>query len=275
MTPLPENPLVSIVTPSFNTGRFIEETLRSVRDQDYPLIEHIVLDSGSTDNTPEVLTRFPSVRLIRPAPQGLNEKVNYGFSIVQGDIVGYLCADDYYLPGAIAKAVEALKRNPDVALAYSNNLRVDVHGVELSRTRGRQTNFQTLLEDLDNIPQQTVFIRREALDFVGPIDNRYPLVGDLDLFLRLSKQFPILHVDDWWGAFRIHSGQLSSAYRYEWWRQARKMSREHGARFFSPLLWHFWGGKFSRAASMLLQGQFRVFTSKFRDFVVGYGLRRR
>jgi glycosyltransferase involved in cell wall biosynthesis len=272
--PLPETPLVSVVTPSYNTGAFIEQTLRSVLDQDYPRIEHIVLDSGSTDNTPEVLARFPSLRLIRPAPQGLTEKVNYGFSIVQGDIVGYLCADDYYLPGAIAKAVEALKRNPDVAFVYSNNLCVDVHGVELSRTRGRQTNFQTLLGDLANIPQQTVFIRREALDLVGPIDTRYPLVGDLDLFLRLSKHFPILHADDWWGAFRLHPGQLSSAYRYEWWRQARKMSREHGAPFFSRLFWHFWGGKFARAAGMLLQGRFRVFTSKLRDFVVGHGLGR-
>jgi glycosyltransferase involved in cell wall biosynthesis len=271
MKPLPDTPFVSIVTPSYNTGRYIEETLHSVQMQDYPLVEHIVLDSDSTDETPEILARFPSVRLIRPAPGGYCEKTNLGFSIAKGDIVAWLCADDLYLPGAIAKAVEALKSNPDAGLVYCNDLHVNEHGVEILRTRGRQANFQELVQELQYVPQATAFIRREALESAGPLRTRYPLVTDWDLYIRISRMFPILWVDDWWGAFRERPGQLSDVHKYAWWRQARKMTREYGGRFFSPLFWQYWRGKFSRAVGMLGGGEFRVFHSKLRDFVASFG----
>jgi glycosyltransferase involved in cell wall biosynthesis len=273
MKPLPETPLVSIVTPSYNTGRFIEETLRSVQMQDYPRIEHIVLDSGSTDETADILARFPSVRLIRPAPGGLSEKVNHGFSIARGEIVGWINADDYYLPGAIAKAVKAFKSNPDVALVYCNFLHVDEHSVETERMKSKQASIRELLEVRNYVPHQTAFLRREALERVGPVNTRYPLVQDWDLWIRISRQFPILYVDDWWGAFRVRRGQRSDVHKYAFWIQGRRMTREHGARFFSPLFWAFWGGKFSRAGLMLLRRQFRVFHSKLRDFFVGFARR--
>jgi glycosyltransferase involved in cell wall biosynthesis len=269
--PLPETPFVSIVTPSYNTGRYIEETLRSVQTQDYPLLEHIVLDSGSTDQTPEILARFPSVRLIRPAPASACEKVNLGFSIAKGDIVGWLCADDYYLPGAVTKAVEALKRNPDAALVYCNDLRVNEHSVEILRTRSRQTNFEELVQEMNYVPHPTAFTRREALERVGPLDTRYRHVDDWDLFIRISREYPILRVDDWWAAFRQHPVQLSAVHKYAVWSEGRKMTREHGGRFFSPLFWNYWRGKFSRAGKMLRSGEFRVFHSKLRDFLGGFG----
>jgi glycosyltransferase involved in cell wall biosynthesis len=273
MKPLPETPLVSIVTPSYNTGRFIEETLRSVQMQDYPRVEHIVLDSGSTDETPEILARFPSLRLIRPVPRGVAEKVNLGFSKAQGDIVAWLCADDYYLPGAITKAVEALKRNPDAALVYCNFLLVNEHSVELERPRSKQASFQDLVEERNWVPSQTAFMRREALERVGPVQERYMHVADWDLFIRISKSFPILYVDDCWSASRVRKGQLSDVYKYRFWNQARRMTREHGAPFFSPLFRDYWRGKFSRAGLMLLRGQFSVFNSKLRDFLVGFARR--
>jgi glycosyltransferase involved in cell wall biosynthesis len=269
--PLPEKPFVSIVTPSYNTGAFIEETLRSVRDQDYPLVEHIVLDSGSTDETAEVLARFPSVRLMRPAPAGLCEKVNQGFSLAKGEIVAWLCADDCYLPGAVAKAVDALKKNPDVALVYSNSVFVNEDSVELRRVKSKQANARRLLEEWNFLPQHTAFMRREALDRVGPLDVRYPLVADWDLCIRINKEFPILYVDDWWAAFRVRRGQLSQVYKYAAWTQARKMTRGHGAEFFSPLFREFWTEKVSSAGLMLRKRQFRTFGAKLRDFLVGFG----
>jgi glycosyltransferase involved in cell wall biosynthesis len=270
MKPLPELPLVSVVTPSYNTGCFIEETLRSVQMQDYPRVEHIVLDSGSTDETPEVLARFPSVRLIRPAPGGITEKVNHGFSIAHGDIVAWLCADDYYLPGAIAKAVEALRKNPDAALVYCNFLLVDERSIEIDRPRSKQAGFRELVQERNWVPSQAAFMRREALERVGPIAERYLHVSDWDLFIRISREFPILYVDDFWGASRVRKGQLSDVYKYRFWKQARRMTREHGAAFFSPLFLDFWRGKISRAGLMLLRAQFGVFSSKLRDFVVGF-----
>ena len=170
MKPLPDLPLVSIVTPSFNTGRFIEETLRSVRDQGYPRIEHIVLDSESTDETLNILKRFPHVRLVTSAPPTLIGKMNLGFSMVQGDIVGWVCADDCYLPDAVAKGVEALKAHPDAGMVYSNFLEVDEQGVEIERRRSKQVGFRELRDERLYVPTQGMFIRREALERVGSLD---------------------------------------------------------------------------------------------------------
>lgn len=273
MKPLPETPLVSIVTPSYNTGRFVEETLRSVQQQDYPRIEHIVLDSGSTDETPEILARFPSVRLIRPAPAAMTDKVNYGFSIAHGDIVAWLCADDYFLPGAVAKAVGALQRNPEAALVYCNFLLVDERSFEIDRPRSKQASSLDLVHERNWVPSQTAFMRREALERVGPIEERYMHVSDWDLFIRISRIFRIVYIDDFWGASRVRKGQLSDVYKYRFWKQARKMTREHGAPFFSPLFWDYWRGKFARAGLMILRGQFGVFNSKLRDFLVGFARR--
>lgn len=269
MTPLPETPLVTVVTPSFNTGRFIEETLRSVQGQDYPRIEHIVLDSCSTDETPQILPRFPSLRLIAPAPSGLNDKLNLGISLAKGDIVLILCADDYLLPGAIRKAVEAMKANTDAGLVYCNFLSVDEHSVELERLRSKQASFRDLVEERNWVPTQSAFMRREALERVGALRDRYWHVADWDIFIRISKHYRILYVDDTWGAARVRKGQLADVHKHAFWRQARKMTREHGAPFFSHLFWDYWHGKVSRAIQMLRNREFGVFNSKLRDFVDG------
>lgn len=273
MKALPETPLVSVVTPSYNTGRFIEETLRSVQEQDYPRIEHIVLDSGSTDGTPSILARYPSVHVVSPAPGGITEKVNLGFSLAKGEILGWINADDFYLHAAISKAVAALQTHPDAALVYCNYLHVDEDSVEVDRERSKQAGFRELIEERNYVPHQTAFFRREALERIGEVDTRYPLVQDWDLWIRISKEFPIVHVDDWWAAFRVSRGQRSDIHKYAFWRQGRQLTRSHGARFFTPLFWTYWRGKVTRAARLITRGDVRTFGSKLRDFLIG--LRRR
>lgn len=269
MNPLPETPLVSVLTPSYNTGAFIEETLRSVEQQDYPRIEHIVLDSGSTDGTLDILARHPSVRLVAGAPQGLSAKINHGISIARGEIVAWMNADDFYLPGAIGKAVAALKRNPQAALVYCNFLRVDERGVEMDREPTRQVGWREMLVR-DYVPLEGAFVRREALSQVGPVDTRYPLVQDWELWLQISKKFPIHYVDDWWSAARVRSGQRSELYKLDFWLQARRMTREHGGSFL-PLFCDYWGTKLGRAGRMLRKGDFRWLQFKLRKYVESFG----
>lgn len=268
MRPLPQTPFVSIVTPSYNTGPYIAETLRSVQDQAYPRLEHIVLDSGSTDETLQVLAQFPSATVIRDAPAGMCEKVNLGFSIARGDVVAWLCADDYYLPGAIGKAVDALKANPDAALVYCNEVRVDDHSVEICRIRSRQTGYQQLVHEQDYIPHPTVFIRREALDAVGHLNVSFPLVCDWDLWIRISRRFRIAYVEDWWAAVRKRPGQLSDVHRLSAWLEGRLMVRTHGATFFRRRPW----GRtrtVSWLAVMIVAGGFRAIHATLRGVVSG------
>lgn len=263
VNPLPDTPLVSIVTPSYNTGAFIEETLRSVEQQDYPNIEHIVLDSGSTDGTHDVLARHPGVRLVTPAPQGLSDKMNLGFSQARGDIVCWLNADDYLLPGAIAKAVDTLKAHPEIGLVYCNPMQVDEKSAEIGRMRSKQATLRDMLR-YNYI--QGAFVRREAIDVVGPIDTRYPLVQDWDWLIRISRQFQTLWVDDWWSANRIQSRQRSQLYMSEIWLQSRAMTQQHGGPFL-PLFLSYWGPKFLRAGGMLLTGQFARFGTKLQTYL--------
>jgi len=269
VNPLPDVPLVSIITPSYNTGGFIEETLRSIEQQDYPRVEHIVLDSGSTDGTLEILARHPSVRLVAQAPQGLSAKINQGFSLARGEIIGWMNADDLYLPGGISKAVAALKSNPDAGLVYCNFLWVDEHGTELDRLRTRQASWRGLLSSL-YIPQESTFLRREVLAQVGPVETRYPLVQDWELWLQISKKFPIQYVDDWWSAGRIREGQRSDLYRFDFWLQARKMTKEHGGTL-APLFCDYWGTKLGRAARMLRKGQFSRLGWKLQRHIASVG----
>jgi glycosyltransferase involved in cell wall biosynthesis len=258
LMPLPDLPLVTIVTPSYNTGQFIAETLRSVRDQAYPRVEHIVLDSGSTDETLEILKQFPNVTLITNAPASMCDKVNLGFSLARGDVVAWLCADDYYCPGAIEKAVDALKQNPDTALVYCNDLRVDEQSVEIRRAPSRQTRHRELVQEQNYLPHPTVFMRREALAAAGTVDGRFPLVCDWDLWIRISRRFVIRYVDDWWAAYRERAGQLNQTYWYSAWTQGRKMTRMHGAGFFRPYSLSAWYRKLSRAAGIIHAGARRA-----------------
>lgn len=271
MNPLPEIPLVSVVTPSFNTGAFIEDTLNSVAQQDYPRVEHIVLDSGSTDGTFEILARHPGVRLITPAPQGLSAKINLGFSQARGDIVCWLNADDYHLPGAISKAVDALKRHPGAGMAYGNSLQVDEKGVEIGRTRSKQASLREMLRH-NYIPLEGAFVRREVVERVGPLETRYPLVQDWDWFIRICKQSPVVWVDDWWGANRVQPRQRTQLYKADVWRQMRAMTRGHGGALL-PLFCCYWGPKLWRAGRMLLTGQFPRFRTKLRTHVASLGRR--
>jgi glycosyltransferase involved in cell wall biosynthesis len=271
LPPLTPEPLVSIVTPSFNTGPFIEETLRSVAEQDYPHIEHIVLDSGSTDETPSILARYPALRLVADPPHGVTAKVNRGFELARGEIVAWINADDFYLPGAVRKAVETFLDAPEVALVYCNYLDVDADSVEIARRKSRQCTAAELVDESNWVPHQTAFFRRDALAAVGFLDPRYELVQDWELWIRLAKQFPIRYVDDCWAAFRLSAGQRSDAKKYTYWREARRMTRSHGGRLWSPLVREHYGGKVRRASRMLTQRQFRTFIAKLRDFVFSKG----
>ena len=189
LPPLPPEPLVSIVTPSYNTGRFIEETLQSVADQDYPRVEHIVLDSGSTDETPEILARYPSVQVVTD-PRGVTAKVNRGFELARGEVVAWINADDFYLPGAVSKAVATFLAEPETALVYCNYLDVDEESVEIARRPSRQCTAAELVDEWNWVPHQTAFFRRDALEAVGGLDptvRARPGLGALD---SASEELP-------------------------------------------------------------------------------------
>jgi glycosyltransferase involved in cell wall biosynthesis len=256
-------PLVSIVTPVFNTGRFISETIRSVQAQDYPALEHIVIDSGSTDNTSEVLAEHSSsVNVIWDGPKKQTSKVNIGFEVARGEIIGWLSADDLYLPGVVRRAVEELQRHPHAGMVYADHLEVDEEGRELGGVESAPFDLHRLINVGNLVSAGTVFMRAEAVREMGGLDERYEYAADYELWIRLGKRFPVRRVNEPWVAYRRHCGQMSvSSPRVG--RTIRKASRRHGGRYFSEL--GFTHSKPLRALRLLQRRDFRGFAERLAN----------
>ena len=182
-------PLVSIITPSYNHGRFLQETIESVLHQDYPHIEHIVVDGASTDGTVALLRtygeRYPDrFRWISEPDGGQSEAINKAIAMVKGEFIGWQNSDDYYFPNTFAEPIQYLREHPDVAVVYSERAYLRESG-ELRVSDGQAYTFRRLLNN-DLIPNQAAFLRTDALRRCGGVTLDLHYAMDYDLWLRLG-----------------------------------------------------------------------------------------
>ncbi len=192
---LKDNPLVSVVTPSYNSAAYIGATLESIQIQDYPAIEHIVIDGGSTDGTLEILARYPQLVWTSEPDKGQSDALNKGFRRAQGEIIGWLNADDTYQPGAISTAVTYFLAHPQTMAVYSECRVIDEAGHFLHFYGTEDFDLRTLLLH-DYIPQPTVFFRREVLDTVGLLNEKLHYVMDWEYWLRIGRYYPMTRLPD-------------------------------------------------------------------------------
>jgi GT2 family glycosyltransferase len=207
-------PRISIVTPSYQQGRFIERTIYSVLSQGYPDLEYIVQDGGSDDGTVEVLRRYES-RLTNWASEpdgGQADALNRGFAGTTGEIMAYLNSDDLLLPGALAHVGSYLQAHPDVDAVYGHRVLID----ERDRQVGvwvMPPHDDRVLALGDFVPQETLFWRRSAWERAGGrMDATFQFALDWDLLLRLSQTGArIVRLPRFLGAFRIHDAQKTQS----------------------------------------------------------------
>lgn len=208
-------PLVTVVTPSYNQARFLEQTILSVLEQDYPNIEYIVIDGGSTDDSVDIIRKYAG-RLAyweSEKDRGQSHAINKGWERATGAIIAYLNSDDLYTLGAIARAVRALQANPLAAMVYSDALLVDEHGDFIRNLRGRPFDIHNVITTEGFVPQPTVFIRREALDRVGLLDERLHMSMDYDLWVRLGLRYPAIYLpDEYLAKMREHASAKTTAH---------------------------------------------------------------
>ena len=160
--------VVSIVTPSFNQARFLDATIQSVLRQDYPHIEHLVIDGRSTDGSVEIIRRHASrVALWTSEPDaGQSNAINKGFAQATGSIFAWLNSDDLLAPSAVRTAVEYLQEHPDAGSVYGDRLHIDAKGNVIGINQG-PAYYPAMLAHNITLPQETCFFRREVWEQVG------------------------------------------------------------------------------------------------------------
>lgn len=199
-------PLVSIVTPSLDQGPFIRATIESILSQDYPNLEYWVMDGGSKDETLEILRSYGDrVSWVSEPDNGQSQAVNKGWKRSQGEILGWVNADDLLGPLAVRSAVEALLAKQDIGAVYGDTLYIDEADKAIQGYPTRIFNYEVLAGETENfIPQPSVFMRRNVLEKAGFLNETFHYVMDYDLWLRLGLIAPMEYLPMRMAILRLH-----------------------------------------------------------------------
>ena len=223
-------PLVSIVTPSFNQAEFLEAAIQSVLSQDYPRIQYIVVDGGSTDGSVEILRRYEE-RLdgwVSEDDAGQTDAINKGFTQSTGEILAYLNSDDVYRPGAVEQAVQFLKQNPRIGMVYGDADYIDADGKIIGKFPAAQTDYRRLRQGYVHIPQQSAFFRADLWLQVGPLDPSFQFAMDYDLWVRIASIATIAYIPRTWAEFRLHGDAKTLAEADRCWPEMIRVHKRLG-----------------------------------------------
>jgi len=207
-------PRISVVTPSFNQGKFIGETIESVLAQEYPNLEHIIVDGGSTDCTHDVLSRYPHLIVISEPDNGQAEAINKGFRIATGNIFCFLNSDDTLLLGALHRVAREIDPSRGRHIVMGRCRFVDEKGVFIGIEHPSYfEGHRRVLEIWKGhfIPQPSVFWSREVWEKCGPMNEAEHFCLDYDLFCRFSKHYRFHRIDQVFSTYRLHADSKTSS----------------------------------------------------------------
>ncbi|MBN7774051.1 glycosyltransferase family 2 protein [Clostridium aminobutyricum] len=216
-----ELPLVSIVTPSYNQGKFIRATIDSVLNQDYTNIEYIVVDGGSTDETLEILKEYgDKIKWVSEPDKGQADAVNKGISSANGDIIGWLNSDDTYIGNSISLMVQYFLDDPSVQMIYGQGVYTDKKGDKICDYPTEDFS-EARLAEICYICQPTAFFKKEAAIRCGLLDVNCDMCMDYDLWLRMvNKGVKVKCVADYIATSRTYKENKTSTRQIDSCREA-------------------------------------------------------
>jgi glycosyltransferase involved in cell wall biosynthesis len=199
-------PLVSVVTPSYNQGHFIQQTIESVLNQDYYNLEYWVIDGGSHDNTINILREYECdcrFHWISEPDHGQADAINKGWQRCNGEILSWINSDDTYLDGAVTSQVNILIGNPNAGIVYGDALFINTHNEVIGQYHSRPFNRERFLH-LSAIPQPTVFFRSSLLETCGLLNINLQYALDYEFFLKLMWTTDFLYTAQTIATYRLH-----------------------------------------------------------------------
>ena len=225
-------PVVSVIIPCYNQGRFLADAIESVLGQTYQRVEIVVVNDGSTDCTENVAASFPSVRCISQGNRGLAEARNTGFAHSSGAFVVFLDADDRLLPHAISRGAAMLREEPALGFVAGHSRFITAQGVPMPTgqpIRPGGDGYLALLRRNSIRNPAMVMFRREALDDVGGFDRRVNACADYDMYLRIARQHPVRFYSDVIAEYRKHGSNMSldAALMLRQLRRVMRQQRDH------------------------------------------------
>ena len=227
-------PWVSVVTPCLNARRFLEETILSVKTQDYPKVEHIVIDGGSTDGTLDIFQEYSEhLTWISEPDRGQADAINKGWRLARGEILAYLNADDTYAPRAISRVVKFLAAHPDVDMVYGKCNVINEQHYVVGQLNVPKFSLQKLIHSRCYIPQPATFVRTKAIQRVGMMDVSLKYAMDYDLWIRIGMACRVEHIPHVLANFRILGETKTSTQDWDMLMESISVSKRYGGNMLS------------------------------------------
>jgi len=196
-------PKISIVTPSFNSAKYIEDCIQSVLNQNYPNFEHIIIDGSSTDGTIRILKKYPHLKWISEPDEGQSDAINKGFKMANGEIIGWLNADEFYLKDAFKKVVNFSIQNPYAEILYGDSIYTDAESKFVRYRASHPFNYGILLYYGPFIQTCSLFLKKELILGEYILDVKFNYVMDHEYLVRLAKaQKKFSYIPEPLGVFR-------------------------------------------------------------------------
>jgi|WetSurMetagenome_2_1015567.scaffolds.fasta_scaffold13826_3 glycosyltransferase involved in cell wall biosynthesis len=210
-------PGISIITPSYNQGQYIEETIRSLLLQNYPNLECIVIDGGSSDTTLQILNKYDRfIKWVSEPDEGQTDAINKGLKMASGEIIAYLNSDDLYEPGTFRTIAQAFVECDDIAMIYGNIIHIDEYSRFIEYHETGDLDLARYMSGAFYLPQPSVFFRKCVLRTLGLFDKELHLAMDFDYWLRIILTFKTMYIPQPLAKARIYPQAKSIAldYRY-------------------------------------------------------------
>lgn len=227
-------PKISIITVSYNQAEFIEENIKSVLDQDYPNVEHIIIDAGSTDGTVEILKKYPHLKWISEPDNGQSDGLNKGFKKATGEIIGWINSDDKLAPDSLKAVADFFSENPDEIAVVGDQAIIDEKGARLRIIKSREYDYDYLLNHATGITQNSTFFKRLVFEKIGYLDESLHYAMDRDLFIRIASIKKMPYLPKTLAEFRMQPNAKTAEGSYKFAFELIKIRKKYGGDFFSP-----------------------------------------